>query len=432
VSTPECTGPPGPITCGSSQTVKILPRLGPATFGAPKTSTTRCNPASMAVADFDGDQRLDTVTANLGARDFFGVCYSASLSFMKGDGTGGFVPAEDLVVTDVPRHVATGSFDQDGRPDVVVSFEETHRVQLYLPGPAGFFTSGGSVTLDGSAGALAVGDLNADGHDDVAVAKWGAVAMLLGDGAGGLTLSRTCFVPAAGSVAIGDFDGDGVADVAAAGDGSVSLIRQSGGVFCQPALPTETRPMPAISSNAVLADLDLDGKQDLIFGGGGRVTVVGGASTLSGAASNSFGTSGVYSLAVADFNGDGLKDVAVGGNALSILLNATPIASAVSMRLEATTVAWPPVANAIAYDVVRGSLNALQSSGGDFAASVEACVADDATSPFLTIAPIPAPGTGWWILARPIDLSGHGSYDFEMPGQVGTRDPELTSAPACP
>ncbi len=75
------------------------------------------------------------------------------------------------------------------------------------------------------------------------------------------------------------------------------------------------------------------------------------------------------------------------------------------------------------FDVVRGDLDTLRITGGDFATAAEACIADDYTEwsipdPFLP----PEPGTGAWYLVRDFNAYADHGYDGGGPGQVRPRD----------
>ncbi len=83
--------------------------------------------AGMAVADFDGDGQHDVFLA----QNFFPVREDEAPQdagvglLLRGDGTGGFVPLSapesGVVVSGDARAAAVGDFDQDGRPDLVVT-----------------------------------------------------------------------------------------------------------------------------------------------------------------------------------------------------------------------------------------------------------------------------------------------------------------------
>ena len=105
----------------------------------------------------------------------------------------------------------------------------------------------------------------------------------------------------------------------------------------------------------------------------------------------------------------------------------------VNLRVRSTAITWDPMPEAESYDVIRGSLNTLRSSGGNFTTATTACLANDWLSTTYPWGEIPPPGTGYWVLARPVNCAGKGSYESAFPKQVGLRDPEITASPsACP
>jgi len=100
----------------------------------------------------------------------------------------------------------------------------------------------------------------------------------------------------------------------------------------------------------------------------------------------------------------------------------------------AVLVSWTPVSAAAAYDVVRGGLNQLRSSAGNFTTSTQACLSNDqtATSYLDTSAPPPA-GDGSWYLLRGLSCGGPGTYDETAGSQSGSRDAEINaSSNTCP
>jgi hypothetical protein len=81
-------------------------------------------------------------------------------------------------------------------------------------------------------------------------------------------------------------------------------------------------------------------------------------------------------------------------------------------------------------DVIRGGLALLRSGG--FTAATQTCLADDDPGTSLTHNDTPAPGDGFWFLARAANCGG-GTWDSGGPGQVGPRDaPIEASGNGCP
>jgi hypothetical protein len=98
---------------------------------------------------------------------------------------------------------------------------------------------------------------------------------------------------------------------------------------------------------------------------------------------------------------------------------------------------------AAAFDLVRGDLNALRETGGDFTAALSAlpsgenaCLANDTAS--LSLGDPygePTPGIGYFTLLRPVTTScpACGTLDEGVASQLGSRDGEIAASPrACP
>jgi hypothetical protein len=87
------------------------------------------------------------------------------------------------------------------------------------------------------------------------------------------------------------------------------------------------------------------------------------------------------------------------------------------------------------HEIVRGSLSTLRSTGGNFAAATLDCAGDNVTKPTILVAgsPEPAPGDGYWYLARPANCKGKGTFDSGASSQSGSRDAEIAAAAVnCP
>ena len=93
-----------------------------------------------------------------------------------------------------------------------------------------------------------------------------------------------------------------------------------------------------------------------------------------------------------------------------------------------TQISWTPAGGATAYDVVRGSLQSLRDTAGDFTTST--CEADDVAGTSFTFQGSPH-GLGAWYLVRAWNACGYGSYNDASPSQVQGRDQEIAGN-GCP
>src|SRR5262245_528710 len=97
---------------GDKNTVSVLLGNGDGTLQAAVTYATGADPYGVRSADFNGDGKLDLVTANAGG--------SVSVLLNNGDGT--FQPTHDFGgLNDEPYRIAAGDVDGDHIPDVAVS-----------------------------------------------------------------------------------------------------------------------------------------------------------------------------------------------------------------------------------------------------------------------------------------------------------------------
>ncbi len=97
------------------------------------------------------------------------------------------------------------------------------------------------------------------------------------------------------------------------------------------------------------------------------------------------------------------------------------------------TLYWDAAPGVNGYDVARGSLSQLRSSGGDFGNAAVSCIQEDTTATTANDATPSNPGEAWFFLVRTADCSGRtGSFDTSGLSQAGTRDLELQgSMTAC-
>ena len=104
-----------------------------------------------------------------------------------------------------------------------------------------------------------------------------------------------------------------------------------------------------------------------------------------------------------------------------------PVAG-VTMNNGEPAVEWSPIASALVYDVVYGDLGLLHSSGGDFTAATQGCMAYQASVTWARFDPIPGLGQGYWLLVRGDNCAGAGTYDSGDPAQKGSRDAEIEAS----
>ncbi len=214
--------------------------------------------------------------------------------------------------------MSLGDFNGDGRLDVAVAAYSDHCVRLLEGNGNGTFTLDPRLTAaGGSADMLASGDFNGDGRVDLAVAvnsyNKGTVAVLQGRGDGsfvGTPGYGTADVGSADSVAVGDFNRDGRADFVVA-DKQVSpstmtvYLGQGNGTF---AIGSTYSTGGSYQGSAVVADFNNDGLPDVALSnisGSVGVLLGRGDGTFTPAVTYSYGGYNSYSIAAGDIDGDG-------------------------------------------------------------------------------------------------------------------------------
>jgi hypothetical protein len=296
----------------SPGTVSVMLGQGDGTFQAATSYAAGSFPESVAVGDFNGDGRLDLAVANYATNN---------VSVLLGNGDGSFQAAVNYVAGSGPIAVAVGDFNGDGTPDLAVANRGSGSVSVLLGQGDGTFQAATNYAAAAGPYSVAVGDFNGDRILDIAVANndSNTVSVLLGNGDGAFRAATSYAVGALPtSVAVADFNGDGITDLAVADEGvshgngsGVSVLLGNGDGTFQAATNYAAGSVPI---SVVMGDFNGDGRLDLAVANrdSNNVSVLlgNGDGTFQAAQSFSAGTKPI-SVAVGDFNGDGLLDLAV-------------------------------------------------------------------------------------------------------------------------
>jgi hypothetical protein len=154
------------------------------TFLAPVTFPAGAQPQAVRIADVNGDGLPDIVVANLDpGADGTG---SAGVSVLLQDAAhpGSFLAPVTYATQGDAVDVAVADLNGDGKPDLVVANLEpapTGSVSVLLQDPArpGVFLAATSYQGFGQPLSIAIGDLNGDGHPDIAVADGVSATVML-------------------------------------------------------------------------------------------------------------------------------------------------------------------------------------------------------------------------------------------------------------
>ena len=290
---------------------------------------------AIAAADVNGDGILDVVAGrNLGITIVYGR-RDRAYEVKRIDNKNGSKSGDAVVFLDA---------DRDGRLDIVTQ-DQTGMLPppwgqtVYFGDQAGTYARQSFMPTNG-AFALQTGDMNGDGVRDLVVSiskervageESQGVEIRFGNGTS--QFPTTLFVPRPEGIhlgyfetaSVGDFNGDGLDDLVMAGmdpnfDGGDAFMFAQGpvGVFQAAIKLPSTKPNDSASfaDKSIAADLDGDGKVDLLVirGGGllGYFPQRNGKLDTEQAYAGPYATRfGRKAIGVGDLNGDGCKDVAV-------------------------------------------------------------------------------------------------------------------------
>ncbi len=343
----------------STAAVNILRNTGGGGFAAVAGSpfSTAGGPSAIAVADFNGDGRADVIAVSPSVSqltllvnnmpffrfqprelDFYftaGQTAAQNLGTLLG-GTAGVaatitsdsswlnysVGCGGLCIAASPLGLAAGQYRGLMTASAAATYSGTLRATMNITNQSVALTTAPSspISVGDGARAVATGDFNRDGNLDFAVTSTtlNSVAVFLGNGTGG-------FTGAAGSpfatgqrpetMVAADFNGDGRLDIATANalSDDVSILLGTGTGSFLP-IPGQAIPAGTTPSAIAAADFNRDGLPDLatVNRNGGSVSIL-----LNNGSGSFTPTAPISSLAsprflvAADFNGDGDGDLAV-------------------------------------------------------------------------------------------------------------------------
>ena len=195
-----------------------------AASGSPIAAGGGAGAVGLAAADFNDDEDLDLVVTNL---------TTGTAWLLLGDGEAGFdaTTGSPFAFGDGGEFasVAVADFNGDEEADLAVSDYEYGMVHVALgDGSGGFSTASGSPFAAGTDPAsLASTDFNGDENTDLVVANSGGSSLLLGGGDGTFSAADS-LPPVSGGVPVGvvgtDLNGDTHPDIAVARGGGVSVL----------------------------------------------------------------------------------------------------------------------------------------------------------------------------------------------------------------
>ena len=341
---------PGGVALSSSS---FFPKLD---FAAGNT------PYGAAIADLDGDGKPDFVVTNTG---------DSSISIFRNTGRGdslstnSFASALNLTTGKGPWGVAIADLDGDGKLDIVVSNGNDGSISVFRnTSSSGSITAGSFAArvdfLTGSGGGggygIAIADFDGDGKPDVAVTNRNSSTISVfrnTSSSGSVTFAAHVDFSTGGAgvlpygIAAADVDGDGKVDLVVANSGTDSLAifrntSTSGSIDISSFGARVDIAASGTPIAVVIADINGDGKPEIVSANtsDSTLSVFQNNSTSGSISSGSFAAgvdfklnSEPESIALGDFNGDGRSDIAAANrnsNTVSIFENLNNAGSTIS------------------------------------------------------------------------------------------------------
>jgi len=321
------------------------PGAGTPSFSAKTDFTTATDPEYLAMADFNGDGKLDLVTANYGAGNI-SVLMNITTT---GSATPSFSAKTDFATGSGAIWVSTGDMNGDGRPDVATANSTANTVSVFFntttPGASTpSFTAKTDFTTGTAPYSVQIRDINGDGKPELIAGNGSSntISVLINNTTPGSSTpsfgAKTDFATgtAPACVILGDINGDGKPDMVTgnntANTQSILLNTTTPGSSTPTFTAKTDIPGGGSSFSVELGDINCDGKLDMAVTNNGTTTVsVYFNTTTPGSSTPTFGTRTDFTVgsfpslvAIWDLNGDGKRDLAVANatsNNISVLLS---------------------------------------------------------------------------------------------------------------
>ncbi len=282
--------------------------LSAASFSAPTTLAVTGTPFAVIAADLTGDGVLDLATANNA---------NGTIAVLRGNGDGTFAAPIYFPAGSVPFYLAAADFDGDGRLDLVVSDNacSTGGANLLfalpplIPGQPRF-AAPISFPLGCNPGLITTADFNGDHRPDVAIAVYGTGKLQVLMNVGGPTWLSPVTVASgltnAFAVAAADLDGDGKVDLVSGSAAGTQVHWGAGnGTFAAGVVV-----LSGATSAIGIGDQDGDGDLDVACEVAGVMKLLLQTSPRSFTATSDLPSmSGVLGTRLVDFDRDGRADL---------------------------------------------------------------------------------------------------------------------------
>ena len=287
--------------CGQSQP-------SPDLFALPVSYMVGKKPEVVLAHDMNNDEFPDLLVVNSGGN---------SLNFLEGIGDGTFKDPQTIETGREPFALDVADFNGDRIPDIALCNYGDGNVSIILGQKDGLFKLKTDVKVGRLPIAVAAGDFNNDDKTDLAVTlRFNKLIILIGVGDGTFKLAEAYQVgPTPAYLTIDDYNSDGNDDIAIALNGlKVKHIKMLFGNGDGTFLPPKRITGGNQSSYIVHHDMNLDGKTDLIASSPMRDSLsiyVGDGKGEFSKLEDFAGEKGPHNIVAGDFTGDKVPDIVV-------------------------------------------------------------------------------------------------------------------------
>jgi hypothetical protein len=245
---------------------------------------------------------------------FFVILICLAFSHSRGEQIM-FESGLDFYSDNASTSVMSGDLNGDGHPDIAVANSSAHSISVLLNNGEGFFGELQSYESDGRPNFIYAADLDDDKDLDVAVTNYDSdeLAIFLNNGDGSFVREQLISTPPSPHrVCLADLSGDSLNDIAFICryvDSVFIMLNQGVATFSAPvAYAVGNRPM-----SLVARDLNGDASADLVVANSWSddlsILLNNGDGSFAGEVLYPFGDSPIF-VTVADFDGDSLPDIA--------------------------------------------------------------------------------------------------------------------------